>query len=145
MLTLLWDERGVVLEHYMPRGNTEQCNVCRSPKESSASCSQVQTMGTSEYGCFVATWQCSAPYCPFNCCNNPRSVLRVSSTSAILAPSNFHVFGLLKEAMGGKSFRSDESGRCMSGCALSQNTFFLEVSMHFRSAGTLVWYTIDYI
>ena len=22
MLTLLWDERGVILEHYMPRGNT---------------------------------------------------------------------------------------------------------------------------
>jgi len=25
------------------------------------------------------------PYCPFDCCNNPRSVLRVSSTSAVLA------------------------------------------------------------
>jgi histone-lysine N-methyltransferase SETMAR len=48
-----------------------------------------------------------------------------------LAPSDFHVFGPLKEAMGGKSFRSDDSRRCMSGCALSQNTFFLEVSMHF--------------
>ena len=52
--------------------------------------------------------QCSAPYCPFNCCNNPRSVLRVSSTSAVLARprplpplSDFHVFGPLKEAMGG--------------------------------------------
>jgi len=22
MLTLFWDERGVILEHYMPRGNT---------------------------------------------------------------------------------------------------------------------------
>ena len=63
----------------------EQCNVCRSPKESSASCNQVQMTQTSEYRCFVATWQCSAPYCPFDCCNNPRSVLRVSSTSAVLA------------------------------------------------------------
>jgi histone-lysine N-methyltransferase SETMAR len=41
-----------------------------------------------------------------------------------LDPSGFHVFGPLKETMGGKSFRSDESRRCMSGCALSQNTFF---------------------
>jgi hypothetical protein len=40
---------------------------------------------TSEYRCFVATWQCSAPYCQFNCCNNLRSVLRVSSISAVLA------------------------------------------------------------
>jgi hypothetical protein len=40
-------------------------------------------------------------------------------------------------------FRSDESRQCMGGCALSQNTFFLEVSMHFRSAGTLVWYGME--
>jgi len=55
MLTLFWDERGVILEHYMPRGNTDQCNVCRSPEESPASCNQVKTMWTSEYRCFVAT------------------------------------------------------------------------------------------
>jgi hypothetical protein len=30
----------------------------------------------------------------------------------------------------------------MSNCALSQNNF-LEASMHFRSAGTLVWYTME--
>jgi histone-lysine N-methyltransferase SETMAR len=41
-----------------------------------------------------------------------------------LAPSDSHVFGPLKEAMGGKSFRSDESRRCMSGCALNQKIFF---------------------
>ena len=33
----------------------------------------------------IKLWQCSAPYCPFDCWNNPRSVLRVSSTSAVLA------------------------------------------------------------
>ena len=46
-----------------------------------------------------------------------------------LAPSDFHVSGPLKEAMGGKSFRSDESRQCMSGS--QQRLFFLEVSMHF--------------
>ena len=60
-----------------------------------------------------------------------------------LAPTDFHVFGPLKEAMGGKSFRSGESRRCMSGCTVSQKTFFLEVSMHFQSAGTLVWYAME--
>jgi len=84
-LTLFWDKWGVILEHYMPRGNTDQYNVCRSPKESPVSCNQVQTMWTSEYRCFAPTWQCSVLYCPFNCCNNPRSVLWVSSTSIILA------------------------------------------------------------
>ena len=63
----------------------DQCNVCRSPKESPASCNQVQKTSTSEYRCFAPTWQCSAPYCPFNCCNNPRSVVLVSFTSAVLA------------------------------------------------------------
>ena len=63
----------------------EQCNICRSPKESSASRNQVQTTRTSKYRCFVATWQCSVPYIPFNCCNNTSSVLRVFSTSAVLA------------------------------------------------------------
>jgi hypothetical protein len=34
----------------------------------------------------------------------PSSVFHIRRT----LPSDFHVFGLLKEAMGGKSFRSDE-------------------------------------
>ena len=38
--------------------------------------------------------------------------------SPVLVPSDFHVFGPLKKAMCGKYFRSDESRRCMSGCAL---------------------------
>jgi len=85
MLTVFWDEQGVILEHYMPRGeNCDQRNVCRSPQLSPASCHQVQTTWTSEYRYFVATWNSSALYCSFNCCNNPRYVLRVSSTSAVL-------------------------------------------------------------
>ena len=48
-------ERGVILEHYMPREHCDQCNVCRPPQESPASCNQVQTTWTSEYRCFVAT------------------------------------------------------------------------------------------
>jgi len=35
------------------------------------------------------------------------------------------------------------SRRCTSGCTLSQNPFFLEVSMHSRSAGTLVWNAME--
>ena len=32
---------------------------------------------------------------------------------------------------------------CTSGCTLSQKTFFLEVSIHFRSSGTLVWNAME--
>ena len=89
----------------------DQCNVCISPQESPASCNQVQTTWISEYRCCVATWQCSVPYRPFNCCSNPRSVLRVSSKSALLARPHTKWFSHLwttQKAIGNKSFRSDE-------------------------------------
>ena len=75
MLTLLGRTRGNSGALHAQGEHCDQCNIRRSPQESPASCNQVQTTWTSEYRCFVATRQCSAPYCPFNCCNNPRSVL----------------------------------------------------------------------
>jgi len=52
--------------------------------------------------------------------------------SSDLAPSDFHVFGPLKEAMGashpGPTKRC--SRRCMSGCALNQKTFFSPRGAH---------------
>jgi len=64
-----------------------------------------------------------------------------------LAPSDFHVFGPLKEAMGSKSFRSDEEVQQAVHERLHSQPkyffFFLEVSMHFRSAGTFVWNTME--
>jgi len=62
------------------------------------------------------------------------------------APGDCHVFGPLKEAMGSKSFRSDdEVQQAVREWLPSQPKyfFFLEVSMHFRSAVTLVWYTME--
>ena len=35
------------------------------------------------------------------------------------------------------------SRRCMSGWLSAKRLFFLEVSMHFRSAGTFVWYAME--
>ena len=57
MLTVFWDERGVILERYIhAQGeHCDQCNASRSPQKSPASCNQVQTTWTSEYRCFVAT------------------------------------------------------------------------------------------
>jgi hypothetical protein len=61
-----------------------------------------------------------------------------------LAPSDFHVFGLLKEAMGGKSFRSNEEVQqaVLEWLRSQPKDFFLEVSMHFQSLVTLVWYAM---
>ena len=63
-----------------------------------------------------------------------------------LAPSDFHVFGPLKEAMGSKSFSSDEEVQQAVQewlCSQPKDFVFLEVSMHFWSAGKLVWKAME--
>ena len=86
ILTLFWDEWGVILEHFMPRGNTvTSVTYADLLKNHLRPAIQVQTTWKSEYRCFAPTWKCSASYYPFNHCNNPRSVLGETSTSTILA------------------------------------------------------------
>jgi len=89
----------------------DQCNVCGSPQESPASCHQIQTTWTSSTGVLlqhdnarphtarstVATIQDLS----FECLPHP-------PYSPDLAASDFHVFGPLKEVIGGKSFRLDK-------------------------------------
>jgi len=112
MMTLFRDERGAILEHYMPRGNTVTDamyadllkNHLRPAIKSKrhgllttgvllqhdnarphTACSTVATTQDLSFQCL--------PHPPY---------------SPDLVPSDFHVFGPLAEAMGGKSFRSDE-------------------------------------
>jgi len=66
--------------------------------------------------------------------------------SADLAFCEFHVFGPLKEAIGGKFFWSDEEvQQAVLEWLRSQpkDFFFLEIFMHFRSAATLVLNAMD--
>jgi len=63
-----------------------------------------------------------------------------------LAPSNFHVFGPLKRSDGRQVFhvrRRGAAGDARVAALSAKILFFLEVSMHFRSAGTLVWNAIE--
>ena len=123
----------------------EHCNVYRSPEESPASCNQVQTTWTSEYRCFAPKWHYSAPYCPFNCCNNPRSVLRVSSTSTVVArprPQWLSCIWTAQRGAGRQVFqvrRISAAGGARVAALSAKKIFFLEVFMYFRSAGTLKW------
>jgi len=113
MLTLSWDERGVILEHYMSRGNTVNsatyadflkdhlCPAIKSKRHGLLSTSvllQHDNARPHTARSTVATIQDLS----FEC-------LPYSPYSPDLAPSDFHVFGPLKEAIGGKSFRSNES------------------------------------
>jgi hypothetical protein len=56
------------------------------------------------------------------------------------APSDYHIFGQLREAMGGKTFKSDEEVQQVvhEWLRMRPKDFFLEESMHFVSTGGLV-------
>jgi len=112
MLTLFWDERRVILEHYMPRGNpvtsatyTDLLKNHLRPAIMSKRRGRLSTGVLLQHDnarphtarSAVATIQDLS----FDC-------LPHSPYSPDLAPSDFHVFEPLKEAMGGKSLRSDE-------------------------------------
>jgi len=74
----------------------------------------------------------------------PSSVFHIHRTRQT-SPRDFHVFGPLKEVMGGKPFRSDEEvQQAVHKWLHSQpKDFSLEVSTQFRSAGTLVWNAME--
>jgi len=111
-LTIFWDERGVILEHYMPRGNTvtsatyaDRLKNHLRPAVKSKRRGRLRTSVLLQHDnarphtarSTVATIQ----DLPFECLPHP-------PYSPGLAPIVFHVFGPPKEAMAGKSFRSDE-------------------------------------
>ena len=75
----------------------------------------------------------------------PSSVFHIRRTRQTSPPATFISLDCSKRrretSLSGPTKRC--SRRCTSGCALSQNNFFLAVSMHFRSAGTLVWNAME--
>jgi histone-lysine N-methyltransferase SETMAR len=112
MVTLFWDERGVILEHYMPRGNTvTSVTYADHLKNHLLPPIKFKPRGLLSTGVLLQH-------------DNPRPRTARSTVATIqdlsleclphppyspdFAPSDFHVFGPLKEAMGGKSFRSEE-------------------------------------
>ena len=75
----------------------------------------------------------------------PSSVFHIRRTHQTSSPVTFMSLDHLKRrwqaSLSGQTKRC--SRRCKSGCVLSQKNFFLEVSMHFRNAGTLVWNAVE--
>ena len=133
ILTLFWDERGVILEHYMPRGNTvnnawyaDLLNRHLRPAMKSKRRGLLSTGVLLQHDnahtarSTVATIQDLSferlPHPPY---------------SPDLVPSDFYVFGTLKEAMGGKSFRSDETvQQAVQEWLRSQSKYFFSRGVH---------------
>ena len=112
MLTLFWDERGVILERYVPWENTvtsaRYAGLLKNhlrPALKSKWCGRLSTGVLLQHDNaqpHTASWTVAAIQdLSFDCLPHP-------PYSPDLAPSDFLVFGPLKEAMVGKSFRSDE-------------------------------------
>ena len=141
MLALFWDERGVILEHYMTSamyGDLLKNHLRPAMKSkrrgrlSTGVLLQHDNARPHTARSTVATIQDRSfeylPHLPY---------------LPDLAPPPQRLSGLypLKEAMGVKSFGSDEEVlQAVDEWLRSQpkEFFFLEVSMHFRNAGTLV-------
>jgi len=149
MLTLFWDKRGVILEHYMPRGSSVTCKTYadllknhlrpaikskRRGRLSTRVLLQRAKARSHTAHSTVATIQ--------DC---PLSVFHTRRTRQISTPVTFmsldHSKGRWSASLSGPTKRC--SRRCKSGCTLNQKNFFLEVYVHFRSAVTLVWNAVE--
>jgi len=143
MLTLFWNERGVILEHHTPRWNTvttaTYADLLKNHLRPAIKSKQRGLLSTDvlhqhdkvqPHTAHLTFATIQDLY--FECLPHP-------SYSRELVSSGFHVFGSLKEVIRTNLSRPTKrcSRRCMSGCAFSQIIFFLEVYMLFRSAGTL--------
>ena len=112
MLTLFWDERGVILKHNMPRGNNvtsaTYADLLKKHLHPAIKSKQRVWLSTG-----VLLQHNNAR--PNTACSTVATIQDLSFESLShplyspeLTPSDFHVFGPHKEAMGSKSFRSDE-------------------------------------
>jgi len=149
MLTLFWDKRGIILEHYIPKGNTvtrttyaDHLKNHLHPAFKSKRCGRLSTGVLLQHDnarshtahstvAAIQVW--------------PLSVLHICRTHQTSPPVTFLSLDWSKRrweaSLSGPTKRC--SRRRTSGCALSQKNFFLEVCPHFRSAGTLVWNTVE--
>jgi hypothetical protein len=149
MLTLFWDERGVILEHYMPRWNTvNSATYVDLLKNYLRTAIKSKRRGPLSTGVLlqhdnarprtarstVATIQDLS----FECLPHPPYS---SDLTPVTFMSLYRSKRLLEASPSGPTMRCRR--RCTSGCALSQKPFFLEVYMYFRSTGTLVWYAME--
>ena len=111
MLTYFLDHNGPILEHHMPRGSTVTSATYSNLRENQMPAIRQKRRG------FLTTGVCllhenARPHTAtvtvstteelrFRCIPHPQY-------SPDLAPSDFHVFGPLKDALSGRQFRDDD-------------------------------------
>ena len=129
-MTLFWDERGVILEHYMPRGTLWP--VQRMQISSRITC--VLQSGPNNVDSWVQVFCCNmtmlGPILPVQLLQQskicPSSVFHIRRTRQtspqVIFTSLDHSMRRWEASLSGPTTRC--SWRCTSGCNLRQNIFF---------------------
>jgi len=149
MLTLFWDKRGVILEHYMSRGNpvtsTTYADLLKNHLRPAIKSKRRGRLST---GVLIQrdkarSYTAHSTVATIQDC--PLSVFHIRRTRQTSTPVTFMSLDHSKRrwdaSLSGQTKRC--SRRCKSGCTLNQKNFFLEVFVHFRSAVTLVWNEVE--
>jgi hypothetical protein len=119
--------RGNLGALHAKKEHCEQCNICRSPKESSASCNQVQTTRILRTGVLLQHDNAHPhPACPTVATIQDQAFECLPHLPLVTFMSLDRSKRRWEASLSGPTKRC--SRQCMSGCALSQKTFFLEVS-----------------
>jgi hypothetical protein len=150
MLTLFWDKQGVILEHYMPRGGDPVISTTYADLLKYNLLSAVKSKRRVHLSTGVLLQRdnarshtASSTAASIQDCS--LSVFHFPRTLQTSHPATFMFLDHSKRrwdaSLSGSTKRC--SRRCTSGCTLSHKNFFLEVCVHFRSAGTLVWNSME--
>ena len=130
MLTLFWDERVVILEHYMSRGNTvTSATYADLLKNSLLPAINSKWRGSLSTG-LLLQHDNARPHTAFSTFAKIQDLSFESLShppySQELFPSGLHIFGTFKVAMrrSPSGLTKRYSRRCMNVCALRQKNFF---------------------
>lgn len=112
MLTVFWDSRGPILEHYTERGSTVTSDrYCEMLRHSLRPAIRTKRRGLLSRG-VILLHDNARPHSAAKTLETLQElrfeVLEHPPYSPDLAPSDFHLFGPLKEALRGRRFSSDE-------------------------------------
>jgi len=149
MLALFWGERGVILEHYIPRGITvtsaTYADLIKNPCVLQSSPNDVEFL----VQVFCCNMAILGPILPVQllqqskiCPSSAFHIRRTRQTShQVIFTSLDHSKGRLEASLSGP--RRSAAGGDRVPTLSAKRFFFLHVSMQFRSAGTFVWNAME--